>query len=133
MEDDLWCNYSDLPSVMSYEQPKKIYLSNMKYLITESRFDKVIFKYLDNQDFIKIEKKNGIYFVNSEGDEYAQIRFDKKDGWCYIDYDLIEEISSFFSLQRSDSKQVIGKWVENTLQMKVTNTPSNYLILNLQS
>ena len=29
----------------------------MKYLITESQFDKVIFKYLDNQDFIKIEKK----------------------------------------------------------------------------
>ena len=95
----------------------------MKFLITESQIDNIIFKYLDNQDFIQIVKNKGnrIYFVNSEGDEHAQIRFDK-DGWCYIDYDLIEEISSFFSLQRSDSKQVIGKWVENTLQMKVTNT-----------
>ena len=65
MEDDLWCNYSDLPSVMSYEKPKKKYLSNMKYLITESQFDKVIFKYLDNQDFIQIEKDDRIYFVNS--------------------------------------------------------------------
>ena len=42
MEDDLWCNYSDLPSVMSYEQPKKIYLSNMKYLITESSLKSLI-------------------------------------------------------------------------------------------
>ena len=94
----------------------------MKYLITESKLNDIVFKYLDNQDFIQIDKGDKIYFLNSEGDEYAQIRFDKKDGWCYIDYDLIEEISSFFSLQRSDSKQVIGKWVENTLQMKVTNT-----------
>ena len=122
MEDDLWCYYSDLPSVMSYEEPKKIYLSNMKYLITESRFDNIIFKYLDNQDFIQIDGKNRIYFVNSEGDEYAQIRFDKKDGWCFIYYKLIEEISAFFSLQHSDSEKVIGRWVENTLQMKVTNT-----------
>ena len=94
----------------------------MKYLITESQFDKVIFRYLDNQDFIQINKGDKIYFVNSENDKYAQIRFDKDDGWCYIDYDLIEEISSFFSLGLSGSEEVIGRWVENTLQMKVTNT-----------
>ena len=94
----------------------------MKYLITESQFDKVVFKYLDNQDFIRIDKGNKIFFVNSEGDEYAQIRFDKKYGWCVIYYELVDEISSFFSMQNSDSKQVIGKWVENTLQMKTTDT-----------
>jgi hypothetical protein len=96
----------------------------MKYLITESQFDKVIFRYLDNQDFIRIEKGNRIYFVNSEGDEYAQIKYNKNDGWCFISIDLIKEISSFFSLERSDSKEVIGRWVENTLQMKVTDTLS---------
>ena len=52
----------------------------MKYLITESQLDKVIFKYLNNQDFIQIEKNNRIYFAYSENDEYAQIRFDKDDG-----------------------------------------------------
>ena len=94
----------------------------MKYLIKESQFDKVIFKYLDNQDFIRIEKKDSIYFVNSEGDKYAQIRYDKKDGWCIIYDKLIEEISSFFSMEESDSKEVIGRWVENILQMRVNNT-----------
>ena len=84
-------------------------------------FEKVLFSYLDSQDFIQIKKDDSIYFAYSENDEYAQIRFDKDDGWCYIDYYLIEEISSFFSLQLSDSKEVIGKWVENTLQMRVTN------------
>ena len=94
----------------------------MKYIITESQIDKVIFSYLNNQDFIKIDMNDSIYFVNSEGDKHAQIRFDKDDGWCGIYYKLIEEISSFFSLQESDSEDVIGRWVENTLQMKVTNT-----------
>ena len=84
--------------------------------------ERVLFSYLDSQDFIQIEKNNRIYFVNSEGDEFAQIRYDKSDGWCYINYKLVNEISSYFSLQRSDSEKVIGRWVENTLQMKVTNT-----------
>ena len=94
----------------------------MKYLITESQFDKVIFKYLDNQDFIQIKKDDSIYFAYSENDEYAQIRFDKDDGWCFISIDLIKEISSFFSLELTDSNEVIGRWVENTLQMRVANT-----------
>ena len=94
----------------------------MKYLITESQIDRAVFKYLDNQDFIIIDTNGSIYFVNSEGDEYAQIRYDKKAGWCGIYTKLLEEISSFFSLQLSDSKEVIGRWVENTLQMEVKNT-----------
>ena len=83
-------------------------------------FEKVLFSYLDSQDFIQIKKYDSIYFAYSENDEFAQIRYD--DGLCYIGLDLIKEISSYFSLQRSDSEQVISRWVENTLQMKVTNT-----------
>lgn len=100
----------------------------MKYLITESKLEKVIFRYLNSRNFIQIEKGDKIYFVNSEGDEHAQIRYDKKDGWCYINYDLITEISSFFSLGESDSEELIGKCVENTLQSKFANSID---ILNL--
>ena len=94
----------------------------MKFLITESKLENVIFKYLDNQDFVKIEKENNIYFVNSEGDKFAMIRFKKDNGWCYINYNLVKEISSFFSMEKSGTEQVIGRWVESTLQMKVSNT-----------
>jgi hypothetical protein len=97
-------------------------LYNMKYLIKESQFDNVIFKYLDSQDFIQIEKDDSIYFLNSEEDKYAQIRYDKNDGWCNVSIVLNEEISSFFSMNKIDSKEVISRWVENTLQTKVKNT-----------
>ena len=95
----------------------------MKYLITESQAKiAAAFLKLDMKNFIQIKKDDSIYFAYSKNDELAQIRYDKEDGWCFIEYDLITEISSLFSLQRYDSQEVIGRWVENTLQMKVTNT-----------
>jgi hypothetical protein len=94
----------------------------MKYLITESQINNLIFIYLDNQDFIQIERNDAIYFVNSERDGFAQIKYDMEDGRCFIYYNLIEEISSFFSIDESDSKQLIIRWVENTLKMNVTDT-----------
>jgi hypothetical protein len=97
----------------------------MKYLITESQIDKVIFKYLDNQDFVIIKRKKQIYFANSDNDKFSQIRYDKKDGWCFISYKLIEEISRFFSLHTADSEEIIGRWVGNTLKLRITST-DNY-------
>jgi hypothetical protein len=94
----------------------------MKYLITESQLDRAVFIYLNNQDFIQIKRGDNIFFVNSKDDEYIQIRYDKSNGRCAVYYKLIGEISSFFSLQESASEQVIGRWVENTLQMRVTHT-----------
>ena len=91
----------------------------MKYLITESQFDKVIFKYLNNQDFIQIEKDDGVYFVNSEGDEYAQIKYFKKDSKCVIYTGLIDEVASFFSMQGYDARETIGRWVEETLKVDI--------------
>jgi hypothetical protein len=79
----------------------------------------IIFKYLDNQNFVVIKNTDGIYFFNSEEDRTAQIRYHENYGWCIIYYKLIEEISSFFSIEDSNSHEVISKWVENILQMGV--------------
>jgi hypothetical protein len=92
----------------------------MKYLITESQLDRVIFRYLDSQNFIQIETSSNIFFVNSEDDEHAQIRYNKKNGFCQINLNLIEDISALFSLNKTTSKDIIGKWVEHTLQMEVS-------------
>ncbi len=92
----------------------------MKYLITESQLAKTIFWYLDNQDFILIKNNESIYFANSEGDEFAQIRYDMEDGWCMINYELINELSSFFSLDDSDSQDFIALWLENNIQVEVS-------------
>ena len=93
----------------------------MKFLITESKFDNIVFKYLDNQDFVVIKMKNRLYYVNSEDDEYAQVRYHPKDRWCTIHYDLVDEVSKFFSLDYEDSINLINKWIENKLGIKSIN------------
>ena len=93
----------------------------MKYLITESQFDNIVFKYLDNQDFVVIKMKNRLYYVNSEDDEYAQVRYHPKDRWCTIHYDLADEVSKFFSLDYGDSINLINKWIENKLGIQSIN------------
>jgi hypothetical protein len=99
----------------------------MKYLITESKLDNVVFKYLDNQDFI-IRKSpktsfgvsNIIHFLNSSEDLYADslINF-YRDGECFINFELIDEIAKFFSLDFDTSKYVIARWVQNKLDTRV--------------
>jgi hypothetical protein len=99
----------------------------MKYLITESKLDNVVFMYLDNQDFI-IKKSpktsfgvsNIIHFLKSE----SSFRSDSlinfyRDGECFINFELIDEIATFFSMDFDDSKYVIGRWVEHTLDERV--------------
>jgi hypothetical protein len=96
----------------------------MKFIITESQKDKIVekfvFDYLKKQDYKLVDTNNRIFFVKNIGDEYADIRFDKEDGWCWISYDLSSFLSMMLSTERSDIQNVIGKYVENTLQMKVT-------------
>jgi len=98
----------------------------MKFIITEDRINEIIFNYLDNKNFIKVNKDKSIYFLNSEKDEYAQIIYNKNNEVCYIYYKLVDEISSLFSMEKFDSEKVIGKWVENTLQMMVSNTTMHW-------
>ena len=89
--------------------------------------ERVLFSYLDSQDFIVTGNDTSLFFHNSESDKLAQIRYDEDREVCFINIDLNKEISSLFSLGRDDSQKVISRWVENTLQMKVTKTTDAYM------
>ena len=97
--------------------------------------DKIIEKYLTTQNYNQLDINNRIYFVKNIGDQSADIRFDKSDGWCGISYELISFFSRMMDVEESDIKEVIGRWVEHTLQMEVkaTNTPVGllWLLLNI--
>jgi hypothetical protein len=103
----------------------------MKYLITESKLDNVVSMYLDNQDFVIYDNKkrfnNYIYFLNSESDGISQIcvyhknAFGEVRNWVYVNNDLIEELSNFFSIDKFDCLDIIGAWVSNTLSIKIGN------------
>ena len=88
--------------------------------------EKVVFKYLDKRNYKQFETKDRIYFVENEGDKYAVIRYDKDDDWCGISYELISFLSRLTSTESPVITDIIGKWVEDTLQMKVSNTRRAY-------
>ncbi len=98
----------------------------MKLIITENQKDriieKLIFKHLDKQNYNQLEIKYRIYFVKNIGDELADILFDKSDGWCVISYELVSFFSRMMGIEFTDSKAIIGRWVEHTLQMEVKYT-----------
>ena len=101
----------------------------MKYLITESQFDKVIFRYLDNQDFVLHDNKkkfnNYIYFLNNITDDTAQISiyvsnaFGEMRNWMYVNGELIDELSNFFSIDEDECLETIKRWVSNFLNIEI--------------
>jgi len=101
----------------------------MKYLITESKMDNVVFMYLDNQDFVvRNDKKKYnyyIYFLNDITDDVAQISifvtnaFGDVRNWVYVNNDLVEELTKFFSIDEPICMEIIERWVSNIFNMKV--------------
>ena len=101
----------------------------MKYLITESQLDKVIFKYLDNQDFVLHDNKkkfnNYIHLLNNITDDTAQIgiyvtnAFGEVRNWVYVNNDLIEVLSKFFPIDEMECLEIIKRWVSNVFSMEV--------------
>jgi hypothetical protein len=94
----------------------------MKFEINENKLEKVIFKYLDNKNFIIKETDYNYYFLENEEDEYAQIRVRKNNNFCSIYYRLTGEIESFFSIETPMAKKGLTRYVENTLNIKVSTT-----------
>ncbi len=92
----------------------------MKYLITESQFNKAVFKYLDNQDFEISKIGASTYFKHPDDDGFAQIKYSghRNEDLYFIYRDLVEEVSSFFSLSTYKSARAIGEWVKNKLNLE---------------
>lgn len=93
----------------------------MKYVITESQLDKLIFKYLDSKDFITIKLGPNIFFSDSEDSSESQITYDKSVKSCYVSRELLVEISDFFNLNAQDTMKVIGEWITHAQQVEVNN------------
>ena len=96
----------------------------MKYIIPQNKLDTIVFKYLD-LNLKGLEKRKpkyyeGIMFAYPD-EEYGVLGYEK-DGTLYIYYELIDEISTNFGMNQSDSKSIIGRWVGNRYQLEVINT-----------
>ena len=101
----------------------------MKYIITESRLDKVIFKYLD-------VKLNGVELVTGEdsdirvfilpGEEFGLMTWiGKKSNQLFTYYEIVDGVKTMFSMDESDALDVIGRYVESRFNLKVNNNDAS--------
>ena len=99
----------------------------MKYIIPQDKIDKVVFKYLDLnlKGLEKRKPKNYKGIVFAYPDEKYGILGCQNDGTLvvlFIYYELINEISETFGLNKSESKSIISRWFNDRYQLEVIDT-----------
>ena len=102
----------------------------MKYIITESRLERLIFKYLDNK-LKGTDIKKGIVsdivfaFPGEKVGLLAVNKYHKKgDNYLHIYFPLFDEIQTMFSMKEGDVLEVIGKYLESRYNMKLDYVPT---------
>ena len=94
----------------------------------ENKISGVIFKYLDNKNFVFKETAENYYLLDNENDIYCQVRLRKTDMVCFIEYKLIRQVERFFCTDYHIVENIIGEYVENTMNIKVSNTRNTRLL-----
>ena len=102
---------------------KNLISIKMKYIITESRLENLIFKFLDDK-LEGIELKKGRYLdivFAFPGEGYGLMGWEKSEA-LYVYWEFIDEIKLMFSMQESEFLDVIGRYVESRYNLKVNHT-----------
>ena len=96
----------------------------MKYIITESRLENLIFKYLDSKlDGIELKKSEDccIVFV-FPNEEFGLMRWvGKKSNQLFTYYEIVNDVKTMFSMGKFDALDVIGRYVESRYNLKVNS------------
>ena len=100
----------------------------MKYLITESQIDNIIFMYLDNQDFYTSEIGNGEFDITNGKNGNNVISYeidhsltfpDKTYEIILISDDLVTKTTHLFGLKNDDAITSIINWFNQKYNKKL--------------
>ncbi len=92
----------------------------MKYIITESKLEKVIIKYLnkfygDLEEYRTDLHPERLFFVK---DDKVYMEQDLKRERLFVNYDTIwSDLKTIFNLENPEIVSIISKWVEDTYKL----------------
>jgi hypothetical protein len=106
----------------------------MKFLIKESQFEKVVFRYLDSMDLELIKglityEFHGTPVMSDTMRDYLASRIIvvfKVDMDCYVKSDFTQDICDIFYLTPEEGLNVIGRWVESKLGITLNSVYSYF-------
>jgi hypothetical protein len=93
----------------------------MKYIITESKLEKVAIKYLNKiygnlEEYRTDEHPDIVFFVKGKKVYMEQ---DLENDFLYVDYDIIwSDLENTFSLEDNKIQSIIKDWVEVTYNLR---------------
>lgn len=106
----------------------------MKFIITESKIEKIIFRFLDMKDYNIVKKKYSpilgqkkaktivgtYYHFVLPGNDYSDIRYSSWDGRLFITSELLYEVIDMFSIEDEDDALIyISEFVEGILDKEI--------------
>ena len=100
----------------------------MKIIITESKLNKVVLKWLDKEfgDLTKVVKDDRTYYVDENRKPLFYYYQDSKNGYVYINYDKIWVFfESIFGLNTLQTKEIMAIWLGETYNLRGV-TPGGY-------
>jgi hypothetical protein len=107
----------------------------MKYIITESRLDNIIFNYLDTT-LSAIEKRKGhfkdVVFAFPD-EEYAVMGWENDSKSLYIHNRISGSIQPLFGLDKIAALDIIAMYVEDRYNLRVDNIKEIDYFLGKQS
>ncbi len=96
----------------------------MKYIITESKLEQVVIKYLnkaygDLEEYRTDEYPNSIFYVKDKKVYMEQDLETFEVGMLWVDYNTIwSDLKNIFGLESPEIKHIITKWAEETYKLK---------------
>lgn len=108
----------------------------MKIIITESKLEDTILKFLDNNNFVVYKGGRSfnsyIYFLENEYDNQAMISvyhrnaFGEIRNWVYVNPKLTNYVTLFVPIDEKDFLNIVLYWVTNVLNMKMNSVENAF-------
>jgi hypothetical protein len=97
----------------------------MKYIITESRLEKLAINWLNNNygDLEPYETEEEPDYIFYKKGNRVIFEYNKNSGAIYVDYDEIWTIfEAYFTMEYEQIQHIIKMWVEGQYNLSVTTT-----------
>ena len=86
-----------------------------------SKIKKIVYRKFDELEVVERNKRNDLY-LRYKNKGYAEILIKKISGEVYYDYEFKDKFFKIINLEKVDFEILLGRWVEDTFQMKVNHT-----------
>lgn len=93
----------------------------MKIIITESRLNSAVLKWLDKEfgNLTEIVKGEETYYVDQDGLPLFMYYQDKKNGYVYINYEIIWQLlETIFGMKYEQIKNILKIWLGETYNLR---------------